>query len=202
MAQIYRIYVNDKRIIITSDFEKPYPPDTKKITEKNLHSALAGILNGNELANFVLRARSPQQILEELLARVRLIEAGGGLVRNAAGDYLFIFRHGKWDLPKGKLETGERPRDGSVREVVEECNVEIDRVLKELDPTWHAYLLAGEIVLKKTYWFLMEAGESGKIKPQTEEGITEVRWFNSGELQEVRSNTYPLIRELLENHLG
>ena len=34
----------------------------------------------------------------------KLIKAGGGLVKNKAGDVLLIFRRGKWDLPKGKLD--------------------------------------------------------------------------------------------------
>src|SRR5689334_20279898 len=33
-----------------------------------------------------------------------LSEAAGGLVQNDKDEYLVIFRHHKWDLPKGKLE--------------------------------------------------------------------------------------------------
>jgi glyoxylate carboligase len=33
-----------------------------------------------------------------------IIIAGGGVVTNAQGDLLMIFRRGKWDLPKGKLD--------------------------------------------------------------------------------------------------
>ncbi len=36
-----------------------------------------------------------------------LIKAGGGLVINEKGEILFMFRRGKWDLPKGKLDPGE-----------------------------------------------------------------------------------------------
>ncbi len=199
MAQIYRIYVNDKRIIISSDFEKTYPLDSKKITEKNLYSTLAGMLDGNESANFVLLAGSPRKIMEELLGKVHYLEAGGGLVRNGQGQYLFIFRHGKWDLPKGKLEADEAPREGSIREVTEECNIEIRGITRELEPTWHAYLLAGRIALKKTYWYLMEAGDDGNMRPQAEEGITQVRWFFPQELDQVHQNTYALIREMTQN---
>src|SRR3546814_1559982 len=104
MAQIYRIYVNDKRIIITSGSEKAYPLDCKKITEENLHSILTGMVNGYELANFVLFAKTPGKLIERLKKEVIYIEAAGGLVRNQQGQYLFIFRHGKWDLPKGRSE--------------------------------------------------------------------------------------------------
>ena len=33
--------------------------------------------------------------------------AGGGLVQNDKGELLLIYRRGKWDLPKGKLDAGE-----------------------------------------------------------------------------------------------
>src|SRR5690606_27059162 len=82
MAQIYRIYVNDKRLIITSDPEKAYPPDCKKITEKNLLPVLAGMINGNDLANFVLLAPAPDKILDRLKTGLHFLEAAGGLVRN------------------------------------------------------------------------------------------------------------------------
>ena len=45
------------------------------------------------------------------------LEAGGGVVRNAQGAFLVIFRNGKWDLPKGKLEAGESFEVAALREV-------------------------------------------------------------------------------------
>ena len=39
-------------------------------------------------------------------AEFELIVAAGGLVKKHK-DYLFIYRNGKWDLPKGKLENNE-----------------------------------------------------------------------------------------------
>ena len=36
------------------------------------------------------------------------VKAAGGLVTNKKGQILFIFRKGVWDLPKGKLDSGER----------------------------------------------------------------------------------------------
>lgn len=205
MAQIYRIYVNDKRIILTSDPKKAYHSDSKKITEKELHSVLAGMVNGNDSANFVLLTPAPGKILDNLKTEVAFIEAGGGLVRNEKGQYLFIFRHGKWDLPKGKLEPGERPEDGSIREVEEECGIIVRRLSEALEPTWHAYALEADppnvtrskLALKKTYWYLMEAGDCSRMKPQAEEGITEVRWFFPHEFAVIRENTYDLIREML-----
>ena len=52
----------------------------------------------------------------------KLIKAGGGLVKNKAGDVLLIFRRGKWDLPKGKLDDNESLLECAVREVKEETD--------------------------------------------------------------------------------
>ena len=35
------------------------------------------------------------------------LHAAGGLVKNKNNEYLLIFRRGKWDLPKGKLDKNE-----------------------------------------------------------------------------------------------
>ena len=47
-------------------------------------------------------------------------KAAGGLVLKDE-QFLMIYRLGKWDLPKGKLDKGENEKQGAVREVEEEC---------------------------------------------------------------------------------
>ncbi|HYH57216.1 MAG TPA: NUDIX domain-containing protein, partial [Anseongella sp.] len=85
-------------------------------------------VSGKESANFVLFTPDPGKVMDRLLKDVTYIEAGGGLVINEKGQYLFIFRNGKWDLPKGKLEKGEGADAGSIREVEEECNITVKRI--------------------------------------------------------------------------
>ena len=53
-----------------------------------------------------------------------IILAGGGVVTNEHGDLLMIFRRGKWDLPKGKLDKGETIEACALREVTEETGVQ------------------------------------------------------------------------------
>ena len=60
---------------------------------------------------------------ESFCANYMLIEAAGGLVYNAKDQLLMIFRNGKWDLPKGKLEVGENIEQCAMREVEEECGI-------------------------------------------------------------------------------
>lgn len=136
--------------------------------------------------------------LKRVIKTVTLIEASGGLVKNSAGDYLFIYRNDKWDLPKGKLEKGEKKKEGGVREVEEECGITVSKAGKKIISTYHTYISKGEIVLKKTYWYSMKYKGGEKLKPQLEEGITDVQWFNKSHMDEIKSNTFPSIMDVLE----
>ena len=127
-----------------------------------------------------------------------MIEAAGGIVYNDRDELLMIFRNGKWDLPKGKLEKGETIRECAVREVEEECGVSGLKIIKEVQNTYHTYFDNEESILKKTYWFLMKTDYSGNLKPQKNEGITKVSWNDSIEKLTRIKNTYANIRGLIE----
>jgi len=128
----------------------------------------------------------------------KFVRAGGGIVKGAEG-FLFIKRHELWDIPKGKLEKKEAPTAGAVREVEEECGVENPLIITHLCDTWHTYIHKGKNVLKKTYWYAMILdGKGQNLVPQTEEGITEVRFFKRSQFDVVKSNTYLSIIEVME----
>ena len=57
-----------------------------------------------------------------------LIESAGGLECNDGNCILMIFKRGKWDLPKGRVE-GDGYEIAALREVHEETGL--------LVPTWH-----------------------------------------------------------------
>lgn len=126
----------------------------------------------------------------------KVIEAAGGLVKNSKGEMLFIFRNGKWDLPKGKFELGETPKDAAKREVAEECGIKNISIVKEFQTTYHTYKEDNDRFLKKTYWFEMLSDDT-VLKPQTSEGITEVKWIRKNELNNVLQNTYKSIQQII-----
>ena len=45
-----------------------------------------------------------KKLLKEFKKKLKTIVAAGGIVKNDENQILFIFRKGKWDLPKGKIE--------------------------------------------------------------------------------------------------
>ena len=114
------------------------------------------------------------------------------------GKYLFIYRNDKWDLPKGKIEKGEQIKECAVREVEEECGIIVKKLGKKIGKTYHAYINREEVVLKKTHWFKMKSHGQEKLKPQKEEGITDVRWFKDDEVPTIVNNTFPSIIDVLE----
>ena len=136
--------------------------------------------------------------VEYLKGQFTIIEAGGGVVEKE-GKVLLIFRLGKWDLPKGKLDKGESAPAGSVREVEEECNVKV--TLEEpVVATWHTYKRNGKYMLKKTHWYRMTCDDDEEMAPQIEEDIEQVVWLTRQEVKEVMVNSYNSIRYVMREY--
>lgn len=123
--------------------------------------------------------------------------AAGGIVQRDDA-YLFIKRNGLWDIPKGKLEKGEGPEEGAVREIEEECGLVAPKIKEHLLDTWHTFERKDRSILKRTYWYWLEEGEKAPLIPQEEEGITEVAYFKTDQFAQIKSNTYLSIIEVME----
>ena len=139
-------------------------------------------------------------VAEALKQTFRMAPAAGGVVVKD-GKFVSITRNGIPDLPKGHIEKGESPEQAALREVEEETGVGKLRIVKGLPSTWHCYQLGEEWRLKRTYWFLMESEESIQPKPQTEEGIEEVKLIGVEGIESFLKNTFCSIREILGEDL-
>lgn len=127
------------------------------------------------------------------------IEAAGALVWNEKDEALMIFRLGKWDLPKGKMEKKEKPEECCLREVTEETGLVHLKTVKPLPSTFHTYHQDNQFILKETFWFLLEGSSNDPLAPQTEEGIEQVVWVKREAVPEHLKNTYPSIRDVFRN---
>ena len=125
-----------------------------------------------------------------------VIQAGGGLVQNDQGEYLFIFRRGKWDLPKGKLDEGETIAQCAIREVNEETGLTHITLGLHLCDTYHVYHEAGAFILKQSVWYHMQCPAGQLLTPQLEEGITEIKWLNKHDFAKILINTFPAILQV------
>jgi 8-oxo-dGTP pyrophosphatase MutT (NUDIX family) len=197
MAQKYRIYCNEKVILITESeprkAESYEKIDAQMFELKIIYTWILAHHN----KNFYIVCPDAKLYLKNIIAGITLIEAAGGLVENEKGDYLFIYRNDKWDLPKGKIEKDEKTKVAAVREVEEECGITVSKLGEKICKTYHAYVSRGEVVLKKTHWYAMKYKGNAKLKPQIEEGITDVRWFRKGHIDAIIQNTFPSILDVL-----
>ena len=135
---------------------------------------------------------------QKIISLYTLVEAAGGLVQNSEGDFLWIYRLGKWDLPKGKLEKNESFKFAAVREVEEECNVKADLNAK-LCTTYHTYTHKNQRVLKRTKWYLMQTDQKGKLVAQVEENIEKVEWLTQTQMsKKAIMDTYSSIRYVIQ----
>ncbi len=146
---------------------------------------------------FLLQVAQPEAVFRKIKKQVTQIRAAGGLVLNSRNEMLFIYRLNKWDLPKGKIDPGEKAKETAVREIEEECGVRISRLNDKLLHTYHMYEQREEVILKRTDWYRMTVDGVPELTPQAEEDITEARWFGRDGLDKVKTNTYPAILEVL-----
>ena len=158
------------------------------------------ILNFLESHNTVaVVSDDPDGVFAAFAAEFTPVEAAGGVVVNDCGEWLMIHRNGRWDLPKGHLESGERIEECAAREVEEETGVAAE-VVRPLCETLHAYYFqkTARWELKRTHWYELHTPGCSGLTPQTEEGIDAVAWCTPGEAAARAGDCYPTVRTVLD----
>jgi ADP-ribose pyrophosphatase YjhB (NUDIX family) len=146
--------------------------------------------------------KEPTVTLNEFKSKLKLINAGGGIVFNANNQLLLIKRKGFWDLPKGKAEPNEKIRTTAIREVEEETGVHVETASEQAMITYHCYKMKGECCIKETHWFEMTTTSVEQhLTPQTEEDIEQVIWAEVSDLPAFKDEMYPMIWSILEAYL-
>lgn len=129
------------------------------------------------------------------------IESAGGLVCNRSHHIMLMFKRGKWDMPKGRIEEGQSREIAALREVQEETGLSIDKlsIQGKLVSTWHTTRHQNVKYLKKTHWYLMQYdGDDDITCPQVEEGIIECRWVHLSELPAYRELLRPRVNYVVD----
>lgn len=201
---MYQIFINEKCLILTekrTSVETPRHLVVNFTGNKSIFSTIELLEKNNKYDSAEIISYSLKDLWKKFVSFYNIIEAAGGLVLNKQKEILMIYRLGKWDLPKGKIEKGEKKKDAAIREVEEECGIDQLEIIHKLNTTYHCYFLKKKRVLKKSYWYLMQTTYQDELTPQLEENITEVRWVNKNEIPELLNNTYASIALLFEKHL-
>lgn len=138
-----------------------------------------------------------EELKKAFWKKFTVIQAGGGIIENEKGELLMIFRRGKWDLPKGKLDPGENIDECALREVREETGLNEVKLKKPLLTTYHTYHEGTKFILKESHWFSMKVKSNQVLTPQVEEDIHEIKWVNKKDMSDILVNTYPSIKDAI-----
>jgi 8-oxo-dGTP pyrophosphatase MutT (NUDIX family) len=200
-----KIYFDNKPLFLCDKIDTTIDPyvhhdDAVLIDELNLHTVKAMI---HEMQQPRIHAGiffHPDLALlkNAFFKKFTIVKAAGGWIRNEKNESLFIFRRGKWDLPKGKLDKGESLENCAVREVQEETGLKQVDIVKPLTITYHTYHEGTKFILKESHWYLMNTNANQDLVPQTEEDIHEIRWVKEADLHPYMENTFPSIIDVLE----
>ncbi len=203
---MYTIYINNKPFIITDDWDLMIS-DTSYLHHYNDNAEYIGkitreFVNSNKHKGLILHASSAVGAFEKFCSHYDIVEAAGGVVENELQQVLLIHRKGCWDLPKGRIEEGESEAQAARREVMEECGIKQVETGPKLLTTYHTFYMPQKNVLKVSHWFAMKCSSEEKIVPQTEEDITEIKWFVKSLLDLSKLDTYSSIHEVLYVYLN
>jgi len=207
MGQRYRVFLNEKSILISEDINTTDSQSNDRIIPylglEKMQLEYERFKADEHCDQLIFLSRKKySEACTSFRLMFRDIKAAGGLVKDPEGKLLFILRLGKWDLPKGKLEKNETPKEGALREVTEETGLSHLKISKQLPSTFHIYLnKTGEAILKETYWFEMIYEGNEKPVPQTEEAILAAQWFQKDQLEIILKNTYASLREMIQRYL-
>jgi 8-oxo-dGTP pyrophosphatase MutT (NUDIX family) len=195
---MYKVFVNDRSLFLTNEILKETDFQFFLLDSVDIKQVIVKMFQ-NKIHNAYLYHPDEKEIMKKLKSKIPVNKAGGGLVYNQNGDVLFIFRNGKWDLPKGGIKKEELIEACAIREVEEETGVSGLKIGTKLQKTYHIFKRNGSYKLKITHWFEMTTDFEGIPVGQLEEGIEKVAWLNPEQIKEALKNSYENIKLLFEN---
>ena len=200
-----KIYFDDKPLFLCDAVDETVQPyihhdDAVFIDELDSHT-VKSMIHEMELEKVhagVFYHQDLAALKKAFYKKFTLVVAAGGLVQNEKKEILMIFRRGKWDLPKGKLDKGEKLEDCAVREVEEETGLQKVKLNAPLTITYHTYHEGARFVLKESHWYTMKVGGDQKLVPQTEEDIQEIKWVTIREAEKLFPECFPSVIDVIK----
>jgi 8-oxo-dGTP pyrophosphatase MutT (NUDIX family) len=199
-----RIYFGEKPLFLCDNVDGQLQPyvhhdDAIFIDELDTHTVKTMIheMQQENIHAGVFYHPDLEALKKAFFKKFTVVIAAGGLVQNEKKEYLLIFRRGKWDLPKGKLDKKESLEECALREIEEETGVKAAQIINPLTISYHTYHEGARFILKESHWFLMKVAGDQNLTPQEEEDITEIKWVNQKEIDQYQTKCFPAIRDVL-----
>lgn len=200
-----KIYFNDKPLFLCNDINIViqsliHHDDTVFIDELNSHTIKTMIheMQQPQVHAGVFYHNDLEALKKAFWKKFDLVIAAGGVVFNEKNEILLIFRRGLWDLPKGKLDKGEKLEACAIREVKEETGLSKTNVKTLLCTTYHTYHEGARFKLKESFWYKMQAAGKQQLIPQTEEDIEALIWVKPADMKKYLNQCYSSVRDVLE----
>ncbi len=197
---MYKVFVNDIPIILSAEQDMGEKYTSIPIKEAKFKRIIKKI-NKGKLLNVHLFHAKEEKLLKHLFKKLPVVTAAGGMVLNKQNDVLFIYRNGRWDLPKGRVEKAESLEEGAIREVEEETGVQNLEITRFLQKTYHVFQRKGKYKLKVTYWYEMKTDYTGELVPEVKEGIMKVKWKDREKAQKALQKSYANIKLLFPEEM-
>jgi 8-oxo-dGTP pyrophosphatase MutT (NUDIX family) len=195
-------YFNDKTIIITdNELMQINLPNKIYVCNNYFETAfseLTHVIFETETELIFIQANDFEKVKADFINHFTIIEAAGGIVEHPKNGLLFIFRRGKWDLPKGKMELNESPELCAEREIEEETGVTNLQRIDKITDTFHFYEEKGNMILKISHWYYFKTDFDANAVPQIEEDTTAIQWFDVNDLNTPLSNSFQAIKDVTE----
>ena len=187
--QIYKVFDSKSEIVFSAK---------KSISNSiniNHHSEVSKYNKVNKF-RFNYTTSNPLKSIQSWYSDCKFVEASGGIVKRDK-KYLWIYRNGIWDLPKGKLENLENFETAALREVKEECGLDSSLIIEKLIYiSFHTYTENSKKIIKRTHWYEMIYSGSENVFPQAEEGIEKVEWLSLEESIAKSNESFKSIKEV------
>ena len=200
-----KIYFDDKPLFLCDNVDAILQPyihhdDAVFIDELNLHTVKSMIheMQKTSVHAGVFFHKDLKELKDAFFKKFTLVKAAGGFVLNENNEVLIMFRRGKWDLPKGKMDKNETFEECAIRETEEETGLQNIKLIAPLITTYHTYHEGSKYVLKETRWFTMKVSSKQKLLPQAAEQITKLEWVGKNDLKKYLQNSFPSMNDVLE----
>ncbi|MHB8245582.1 MAG: NUDIX domain-containing protein [Acidimicrobiales bacterium] len=141
-----------------------------------------------------------RRLREAVGSDLLLLPAATSLVKDDQGRMLLVRQAGscRWAFPGGGVEPGETPEEAAVREVREECSIdiELDGIMTVVGgERFRVTYPNGHLV---EYFTVMFAAHITRGMPEADRvEISDTRWFGRGELGSLELE--PFARNMLED---